>query len=158
MRRLALLAVLLLTGCGNHALPTSTAVRAGGVASQSLSGDLLNALGPIAARKAVQAGLLLALKKDAKTAATWTSGHYDQKPDADQLAFLQARLATLQKAVLAARLALKPLTEVDAPLAALDQLDADDSNRETPEDTSPRALFARCTTMAADLQAVANAF
>ena len=127
-RAVASLLLLVLSGCGTAAMPNATMgqrVEGASLESLSLQGDLMRKLGPIAARKAVQTAMKLALKKDAKAVDDWEQGAGEQR-DADRAAFQQKRLKTLQRAVTAADAALLALEDVAAVKDALAQTKADD--------------------------------
>lgn len=133
MRAAVLLTLLFLTGCGvsGPAAPSARSVEGTSIEGLSLQGDLLRRLGPIAARKAVQAALNVAIKNDAKAAKNFED-NVSKKPAADQLAFLNKRLKSMQRAVtgaevaLAANVALAKRDDVAAVRAALEATKAED--------------------------------
>jgi hypothetical protein len=90
----------------------------GSLDSLSLQGDLMRKLGPVAARKAVQVAMTLAIKKDDKAVDAF-SRTVSAKPAKDQLDFLQKRLKALQHAVTVADAALSQLDGVEAVRDAL---------------------------------------
>lgn len=106
MRAIALLmTTLILAGCGAARPGIVPDTRSGGMESRSIGGDLARKLAPIAARKAVQAGLNVAIKQDDKAAAEFKAT-ISAKPAAEQVSFLEKRLKTLQRAITAAEVAL----------------------------------------------------
>lgn len=134
MRVLAvLMTTLLLAGCGSAGpgLTEARHTRSGGVESQSLAGDIARKLAPIAARKAVEAGIKVAVKNDDKALAEFKA-KVSQKPGAEQVAFLNKRLKSLQRAVtgaevaLAANVALAKRDDVAAVREALEAAKAED--------------------------------
>lgn len=95
---------LILAGCGTTG-PSAPLSRSGSVESQSIGGDIARKLAPIAARKAVQAGIAVAVKNDDKALAEFKAT-VSQKPEGEQVTFLSKRLKTLQRAITAAEVAL----------------------------------------------------
>jgi hypothetical protein len=157
MKRAVVLIALLLAGCGKPAAPQATALAGTGVASKSLAGDLLGALGPYAAKKALQAAIGTALKKDATTLETWRSD-VSHQPEAAQKAFLQKRIGGLQKTLSAAELAMMPMKNIEASQAALATAKANDGKHDHLADKSPPALLAWGDDLSADLAALKATF
>lgn len=166
-RAVATLILLTLTGCGAAGMPTVAGTRtaAPSLDSLSLQGDLARKLGAVAARKAVQVAMGMALKKDDKTADEWTAS-VSQKPTKDQLDFLQGRLKTLQHAVTVADLALSRLDGVDAVRDALKTAKDDDKAQSKAYDQlkkaadadKAQALLAWADALHRDFAAAAAAF
>jgi hypothetical protein len=157
MKRALVLIALLVAGCGHPAAPQATAMAANGVAGKSLTGDLLGMVGPFAAKKALQAALLAALKKDAKTVQAWQED-VSRQPEAAQKAYLQQRIGLLQKALTAAEVAMMPLKDLDAAHEAVDAAKADDARHARLADKSPGALLAWGDELARDLDALRATF
>lgn len=153
MKRALVLIALLLAGCGKPVAPQASAMAGAGVASKSLAGDVLGMVGPFAAKKALQAAIAAALKKDAKSAQAWRDD-VSRQPEAAQQDFLQKRIGLLQKALTAAELALMPLQNVNAAHEALDAAKADDAQHTRLADKSPAALLAWGDDLARDLDAL----
>lgn len=133
MRAAVLLTLVFLTGCGvsGPAAPSARSVEGATLEGLSLQGDLLRKLGPVAARKAVQAAINLAIKNDGKTAKEFQDT-VSKKPTADQITFLNKRLKSMQRAVtgaevaLAANVALAKRDDVAAVRAELEATKAED--------------------------------
>jgi hypothetical protein len=157
MTRLLLLLTVTLAGCAHPAAPPARSAAAGTVQGQSLAGDLLGMVGPFAAKKAIQAAISAALKKDAKTVATFRSD-VAHTPEAAQVDYLKKRIGTLQKAIAAAELALVPLKNVDAAHEALAALKHEDEQRAKVADKSPAALLAWGDALAAGLETFKGTF
>ncbi|MDB5101091.1 MAG: hypothetical protein JWM80_5512 [Cyanobacteria bacterium RYN_339] len=157
MTRAVVLLALLLSGCGAHVAPQAHAVAGSGVASQSLAGDLLGLVGPFAAKKAIQAAIGTALKKDATSVQNWQAD-ISRKPEAEQKAYLQKRIGALQKTIGAAEIALMPMKNVDNAHAALDALKAEDDLRSRVADKTPAVLLAWGDALAKGLDAFKATF
>jgi hypothetical protein len=126
MKRLALpLVVLMLAGCGAQGVVAPTQRAAGAAGASSLVGDIAKKLAPIAARRGVQAALVLALKKDDKTAAELASAPADASPESREDA-AEKRMKALQRALFAADIALGRLDGVEAVVTAVKAAKATD--------------------------------
>lgn len=166
-RAVATLILLSLAGCGTAGMPTSAGTRTAdaGLDSLSLQGDLARKLGPVAARKAVQVAMGLALKKDDKAVEQWT-GSVSGKPAKDQLDFVQKRVKALAHAVTVADLALSRLDDVAAVRDALKtakdddkaQSKAYDQLKKAPDADKVEALTAWADLLHKDFAAATAAF
>lgn len=125
-----LMAVMVASGCGSTAGPLSASrpQTASGVQAKSLTGDLLKHLGPIAARKGVQTAMKLALRNDGKAVKEWEDG-VSQAAGPVQLEFQAKRLKSLQRALMAADVALMKLEGVSSVREALATAQTDDKKR-----------------------------